>query len=207
MTERENIAEGRLFTDMGEGLPEERLRGKELMTAFNATLPSETEKRISLAKKMFKQTGQFIWIEPPVYFAYGSHISIGEYFYANVNLTIIDDWEVDIGNHVLFGPNITISTTGHPLDPEKRMHMYAFKVIIEDDVWVGGGAIINPGVTIGRGSVIGAGSVVTKDIPANVIAVGNPCRVLRPMGPEDTIYYYKDRKFSDLEHWRTQTDA
>jgi galactoside O-acetyltransferase len=200
MTERENIAQGRLFTDMTEGLPEELLRGKELMTAFNGTLPSETEKRRQLVKQMFKKTGKFFWIEPPIYFAYGSHISIGENFYANFSLTIIDDWEVDIGNNVLFGPNITISTTGHPLDPEKRREgkMYAFKVIIEDDVWVGGGAIINPGVTIGRGAVIGAGSVVTKDIPANVIAVGNPCKVLRPVGPEDKIYYYKERKFSDL---------
>jgi galactoside O-acetyltransferase len=200
MTERENIAQGRLFTDMTEGLPEERLRGKELMTVFNGTLPSETEKRLQLVKQMFRKTGKFFWIEPPIYFAYGSHISIGENFYANFSLTIIDDWEVDIGNNVLFGPNITISTTGHPLDPEKRREgkMYAFKVIVEDDVWVGGGAIINPGVTIGRGAVIGAGSVVTKDIPANVIAVGNPCKVLRPVGPEDKIYYYKERKFSDL---------
>jgi galactoside O-acetyltransferase len=201
MTERENIAQGRLFTDMTEGLPEERLRGKELMTAFNGTLPSETEKRLQLAKQMFRKTGKFFWIEPPIYFAYGSHISIGENFYANFSLTIVDDWEVDIGDNVLFGPNVTISTTGHPLDPEKRREgkMYAFKVTIEDDVWVGGGAIINPGVTIGRGAVIGAGSVVTKDIPANVVAVGNPCKVLRSIGPEDKIYYYKERKFADLE--------
>jgi galactoside O-acetyltransferase len=198
MSERENIAEGRLFTDMTEGLPEERLRGKELMTDFNLTRPSEVEKSFHLSKQMFKKTGEFSWIEPPIYFSYGSHISIGEGFYANFNLTIIDDWEVDIGNHVLFGPNVTIFTTGHPLDPEQRGKMYAFKVVIEDDVWVGGGAIINPGITIGRGSVIGAGSVVTKDIPPNVIAVGNPCKVLRPIEQKDKIYYYKDRKFSDL---------
>lgn len=199
MTERENIAQGRLFTDMTEGLPEERQRGKELMTAYNLTLPSETEKRISLAKKMFKRIGGHFWIEPPVYFAYGSHITIGEGFYANVNLTIIDDWEVDIGNNVLFGPNSIISTTGHPLDPEKRKagRMYAFKVIIEDDVWAGGGVIINPGIRIGKGSVIGAGSVVTKDIPPGVIAFGNPCKVHRAIGPEDAVYYFRDRKFPD----------
>jgi galactoside O-acetyltransferase len=200
MTERENIAQGRLFTDMTEGLPDERLRGKELMTAYNLTQPSEIEKRITLAKNMFKQIGEHFWIEPPIYVAYGSHISIGAGFYSNVNLTIIDDGEVDIGNNVLLGPNITISTTGHPLDPEKRREgkMYAFKVIIEDDVWIGGGALINPGVTIGQGSVIGAGSVVTKDIPSQVIALGNPCKVLRPIGPEDKVYYYKERTFSDL---------
>jgi galactoside O-acetyltransferase len=165
MTERENIAQGRLFTDMTEGLPEERLRGKELMTAFNRTLPSEMETRLKLARQMFKKTGERFWIEPPIYFAYGSHITIGENFYANFGLTIIDDWEVVIGGNVLFGPNITISTTGHPLDPEKRREgqMYAFKVVIEDDVWVGSGAIINPGVTIGRGTVIGAGSGVTVE--------------------------------------------
>jgi galactoside O-acetyltransferase len=200
MTERENIASGRLFTDMTEGLPEERLRGKELMTDYNLTRPSEVDKRILLVKQMFKKTGEHFWIEPPVYFAYGSHISIGENFYANFNLTVVDDWEVIIGNNVLFGPNVTISTTGHPLDPEKRREgrMYAFKVVIEDDVWVGSGAIINPGIVIGKGTVIGAGSVVTKDIPPNVIAVGNPCKVLRPLAPEDKLYYYKERKFSDL---------
>jgi galactoside O-acetyltransferase len=198
MTQRENIATGRLFSDMTEGLPEERLRGKELMTDYNLTRPSEVEKRIALAKKMFKKIGEHFWIEPPIYFAYGSHISIGEGFYANFNLTIVDDWEVDIGNGVLFGPNVTISTTGHPLDPEKRREgMYAFKVVIEDDVWVGSGVIINPNVTIGRGSVIGAGSIVTRNIPPNVVAVGNPCKVLRPIGPDDAVYYYRDRKFSD----------
>lgn len=201
MTERENIAHGRLFTDMTEGLPEERLCGKELMTDYNLTRPSETAKRLELVKRMFKKTGEHFWIEPPLYFAYGSHISIGEGFYANCNLTVIDDGEVDIGNYVLFGPNVTIATTGHPADPEKRRggQMYACKVVIEDDVWIGGGAIVNPGVTIGRGSVIGAGSIVTKDIPPNVIAVGNPCKVLRSIGEKDKVFYYKDRRFADCE--------
>jgi galactoside O-acetyltransferase len=154
-----------IFCDMGDTPLEEVKREfagecEELMTAFNGTLPSETEKRRQLARRMFKKTGGFFWIEPPIYVAYGSPISIGEHFYANCNLTIIDDWEVEIGDNVLFGPNIPISTTSHPLEPEKRREgtMYAFKVIVQDDVWAGGGA------------AIGAGSVVTKDIPANVIA-------------------------------------
>jgi galactoside O-acetyltransferase len=201
MTRQENIASGRFFTDMTKGFPEERIRGKELMTDYNLTRLLEVEKRISLAKKMFKKIGERFWIEPPVYFTYGSRISIGEEFYANCNLTIIDDWEVDIGNGVLIGPNVTILTTVHPLDPKKRRagFMYGFKVVIEDDVWVGSGVFINPGVTIGRGSVIGAGSVVTRDIPPYVVAAGNPCKVLRPIGPDDAVYYCRERNLLDLD--------
>jgi galactoside O-acetyltransferase len=141
------------------------------------------------------ESGQFR-IEPPVYFTYGSRISIGEGFYANCNLTIVDDGEIDIGNGVLFGPNVTISTTVRPLDPRKRRagYMYGFKVVIEDDVWVGSGTFINPDITIGRGSVIGAGSVVTMDIPPYVVAMGNPCKILRPIGPDDALYYCHERE-------------
>ncbi|MDR0387348.1 MAG: sugar O-acetyltransferase [Treponema sp.] len=194
MIEREHISAGRLFANTSKDLPEERYRGRELMTDYNMTRPSEIEKRINLAKKMFKKIGERFLIEPPVYFAYGSRISIGEEFRACCNLTVIDDWKVDIGNGVLIGPNVTISTTVHPTDPGKRRagYIYGFKVVIEDDVWIESGVLINPGVTIGRGSVIGAGSVVTGDIPPYVLAAGNPCKILRPIGPDDAACYCRE---------------
>ena len=199
MTQRERIANGLLFTDMGEGLPEERLRGKELMYEFNHTRPSEIDKRMALMKQMFGKVGNDVWIEPPIYFAYGSNISIGDNVYINFNLTVVDDYKVFIGNGVLIAPNVTITVTGHPVHLELRPHgeMYAFPVVIEDNVWLGIGVIIHPGVTIGRNSVIGSGSVVTKDIPADVVAVGNPCKVLRKITDRDKEYYYKDLKVNN----------
>lgn len=196
MTQRERIRNGLLYTDKTEGLPEERMRGKELVYCFNQTRPSEIEKRKNIAQNLFGKIGKDFWIEPPIHFAYGSNIFVGDHFYANFNLTIVDDIDVIIGNHVLFAPNVTISTTGHPIDPDlrKTAQLYSFPVTIEDNVWLGSGVIINPGVTIGRNSVVGAGSVVTKDIPPNVIAVGNPCRVLREISDRDKIIYYKDLK-------------
>jgi galactoside O-acetyltransferase len=204
MAREENIAARRFFTGVTKDFPEERLRGRELTADYNLTRPSETEKRAGLAKKLFKSIGKKCWIEPPVYVAYGSRISIGDEFRSDGSLAIIDDWEVTIGNGVLAGPHVTIVTTVHPLDPKKRRtgYRYGFKVVIEDDVWLGSGVIVNPGVTVGRGSVIGAGSVVTADIPPYVIASGNPCRVLRPIGPDDADCYYEEGSFSCLEAWR-----
>jgi len=196
MTMRERIANGELFTDMCEGLPEERLKAKELAFDFNHIRPSDVEKRLELLHQMFGSIGENCWIEPPINICYGSNVFIGDFFYANVNLTLIDDFKISIGNGVLAGPNVTIAVTGHPVHPELRKNgeMYALAVTIEDHVWIGSGAIICPGVTIGKNSVIGAGSVVTKSIPANVIAVGNPCKVLREITDRDREYYYKNRK-------------
>lgn len=195
-SQRERIRQGKLFTDMGEGLPQDRLRGKELVYDFNHTRPSEADKRHDLIRQIFGQIGANSWIEPPLHLCYGSNTEIGSHFYANTNLTLIDDTTITIGNHVLLGPNVTICTVGHPVDPTLRAtgQMYAFPVVIEDHVWIGSGVIINPGIRIGRGSVIGAGSIVTRDIPAGVIAVGNPCRVLREINEQDKLYYYKDYK-------------
>ena len=179
MTER--IRAGKLFTDMCEGLPEKRLRGKTLMYEFNHSHPSEVEKRESLIKEMFATVGENAWVEPPVYFSYGSNIHIGRNFYANFNLTIVDDYTVTIGDNVLIAPNVTLSVTGHPVHHELRKNgeMYSFPITIGNNVWIGSHVVINPGVTIGDNSVIGAGSIVTKDIPPNVVAAGVPCRVIR----------------------------
>jgi galactoside O-acetyltransferase len=196
MTMRERIANGMLFTDMCEGLPEERLRGKELMFEFNNTRPSEEDKRIRLLSEMFGRIGKNSWIEPPVHFAYGKNIYIGDFFYANFNFTVVDDYTVTIGDGVLIAPNVTISDTGHPVHPELRKsgEMFSFPVTIGNNVWIGSNVAINPGVTIGDNAVIGAGSVVTKDIPPNVVAAGVPCRVIREINERDREYYYKDFK-------------
>jgi galactoside O-acetyltransferase len=204
VTQRERIANGLLFTDMTEGLPEDRLRGKEHAYEYNHTRPSDIQARMNIAKKMFGRIGKNFWIEPPIHFAYGSNIFIGENFYANVGLIIIDDTKVVIGNNVMIAANVIIGTTGHPIDPELRatIKMYAFRITIEDGVWIGSGAIINPGTTIGENSVIGSGSVVTKDIPPNVVAVGNPCRVLRNIGEQDKKYYFRDREIRPEDYLR-----
>lgn len=187
MTQRERLAGGYLYTDMGEGMPEERLRGKMLTFEFNHTSPAEPEKRVSLIRQLMGSVGKNVWIEPPLHVAYGSQITLGDNFYANFNLVVVDNGKVIIGNNVMIAPNVTISTTGHPVDPTVRItgQQFSQTVTLEDNVWIGSGAVINPGVTIGRNSVIGAGSVVTKDIPADVVAAGVPCRVLRPIGEQD----------------------
>lgn len=191
---RDRIKAGELFTDMCEGLPEERLHGKELMYEFNHTRPSEVEKRDKLIREMFGKVGKHVWVEPPVYFSYGTNIHIGDNFYANFNFTIVDDYTVTIGDNVLIAPNVTISVTGHPVHHELRKagEMFSFPVTIGNNVWIGSNVVINPGITIGDNSVIGAGSVVTKDIPPDVVAVGVPCKVIRSINERDKIFYYKN---------------
>lgn len=196
MTIRERMKAGKIYTDLGEGLAEDRLRGKELVYDFNHTRPSEEEKREDILRQLFGSIGENVWIEPPLSVAYGNRTHIGNNFYANFNLVLVDDIEIYIGNGVMFAPNVTITATGHPVHPELRPHgnQFSFPVTIEDYVWIGSNVVILPGVTIGKNSVIGAGSVVTKDIPQNVVAVRNPCRVLRPITDRDKEYYYKNLK-------------
>ena len=140
--------------------------------------------------------GEGCWIEPPLYVNWGSRITLGDHVYANTGLTVIDDTFVTIGSHVMLGPRVTISAASHPVDPELRRQAYQYDlpVVLEENVWVGAGATILPGVTIGKNSVIGAGSVVTKDIPENVVAFGVPCRVIRPIGERDREFYFRNRR-------------
>ena len=196
MSIRDRIKAGKLFTDMGEGLPQERLRGKELMYEFNHTRPSEVEKRERLIREMFATVGENAWIEPPIYFSYGSNIHIGKKFYANFNFTIVDDYTVTIGDNVLIAPNVTITVTGHPVHHELRKsgEMFSFPVTLGNNVWIGSNVVINPGITIGDNSVIGAGSVVTKNIPPDVVAVGVPRRIIRNINERDREYYYQNYK-------------
>lgn len=200
MTIREKIKNGKLYTDMGENLEEERLRCKELVYDYNNTRPSEDGKRVEILKNVFGSVGENVWVEPPMHLAYGKNTYIGDNFYANFNLVIVDDYEVHIGNNVMIAPNVTITVTGHPVHPElrKNFEQFSIPVKIEDNVWIGSNVVILPGITIGKNSVIGAGSIVTKDIPSDVIAVGNPCRVLRPICDIDKEYYFKDLKIDKL---------
>ena len=193
MTMYERIMSGKLFTDMCEGLPEKRMQGKKLMKRFNDSEPDDFEGRADLMNRILGKPCDS-WIEPPFYFCYGTHITLGSGCYINVNCNFIDDGPITIGEGCLFGPAVTIATVGHPINPNYRPFMYADGVTIGNNCWIGGGVTICPGVTIGDNVVIGAGSVVTRDIPSNVVAVGNPCRVMRQIGERDRKYYYKDRE-------------
>ena len=196
MTIREKMKNGMLYIDGGEGLDEERRRCKELLYDYNHTRPSEEGKMKDLLKKILGDMGENIWIEPPMHMAYGTNVHIGDYFYANFNLVIVDDIDVYIGDYVMIAPNVTITPTGHPVDSELRRPgtQFSIPVRIGNNVWIGSNAVILPGITIGDNSVIGAGSVVTHDIPENVVAVGNPCGVLRKIDERDKEYYYKNRR-------------
>lgn len=196
MKMRERIEQGKLFTDCCEGLPEERLRCKNAMTAFNQSAPTDTETRRRLINELFgKDTNA--WIESPFFCCYGTNVTLGENTYINMNCSFIDDGKITVGKAVLVGPNTVIATVGHPIKPDMRKYMYTDSVVIGDNCWIGANVTICPGTSIGENTVIGAGSVVTKNIPANVVAVGNPCKVLRKIDERDEIYYYKDRKFTD----------
>ncbi len=198
---RARMEEGRIYPPDDEGILREQLGCLELLYDYNATRPHEQEKRQALLQKMFAEIGEGCYFEPPLHANWaGRHVHAGNFVYGNFNLTLVDDGDIFIGDNCMFGPNVTIATAGHPVEPGLRSRGMQFNlpVRIGKNVWVGGGAVLLPGVTIGDNTVIGAGSVVTKDIPANVVAVGNPCRVLREIGERDRLYYYKDRKI-DIE--------
>lgn len=197
MTEQEKMKQGYLWKDDEENMALQA-RAKELIKKFN-DLPSDDMKgRENLLHDIFGNVGENVWICPPLTAAVGKYVSIGSGTYANMNLTLIDDWKIEIGENVLIGPNVTISTTGHPISPSHRADgMYSLPVKIGNNVWIGANSIIMPDVTIGDNSVIGAGSVVTKDIPANVVAFGTPCKVYREIDEHDEEYYFKNRRFED----------
>ena len=207
MTQEERMAKGYLWYDTGAYF-EEQARAKDLMYDFNHSRPSEEEKRRELQKQMFGAIGDHVIIQQPVTIMRGRTVHIGDYCYFNSNTFFVDDYDIYIGDWVLFGPNVTIATTGHPVHPALRSTgaMYSFPVRIGNNVWIGSNAVIMPGVTIGDNAVIGAGSVVTKDVPANVIAFGNPCKVHREITERDREYYYRDRRVDELPDMLMQTE-
>lgn len=192
-SEKEKSHSGKLYKAFEKELLSERQEAKKLLFQFNALAPDEIEKRNIIIKNLFGKTGKSFIIEPPFRCDYGYNISIGENFYANFNCIILDCTLVKIGDNVLFGPGVNIYTAGHPVHHELRSQDYEFAlpVTIGDNVWIGGNVIINPGISIGNNSVIGSGSVVTKDIPDNIVAAGNPCKILRNITDEDKLIYMK----------------
>lgn len=200
MTIIEKMHQGHLYRCDDTTLQQEQEKCLERLYDFNLTKPSEGEKREAMLREMFAEIGKGCYIEPPFHANWGGrHVHFGSFIYANFNLTLVDDTHIFVGDHTMFGPNVTVATAGHPILPALRERVYQFNmpVHIGRNCWIGAGAVILPGVTVGDCSVIGAGSVVTKDIPANVVAVGNPCRVLRPIHEHDRIYYFKDKKIAE----------
>lgn len=186
-----------LYFPGDEQIMREQTACMERLYDFNATRPSDTAKREALLKEMFAELGENCYIEPPLHSNFGGkHVHFGKNVYANFNLTLVDDTHIHVGDYTMFGPNVTVATAGHPILPELREKgcQYNAPVRIGRNCWIGADAVIVPGVTIGDNTVIGAGSVVTKDIPSGVVAVGNPCRVLREISDRDRQYYFKDRK-------------
>ena len=185
MTEEEKMLSGRIYDPAEANLAAKRSRAKKLIFDYNSLTPESIGRQKVLLRALLGELPEGIHLEPPFYCDYGCFLKIGRYFYANHNCVILDAGGVTIGDDVLFGPNVGIYTSGHPLDPEARASgsEYALPVHIGSRVWLGGNVTVNPGVTIGDNSVIGSGSVVTHDVPANVIAAGNPCKILRPIEP------------------------
>lgn len=185
-----------------ESVTAEMVTAKKAVRKYNECMPFDVEQGMKYLDEAGIRHKGSIYFEPPFHCEYGSHIEIGEGFYANTGCVMLDVGRITIGDNVLFGPNVSLYTAGHPIHPESRKSGYEYGISIKigDNVWIGGSCVILPGVTIGNNVVIGAGSVVTKDIPDNVCAAGNPCRVIREITEEDRPYYYKDRKFDD-EVW------
>ena len=203
---RDRINAGMLFYEHGhtdpidiqqeKQLQEERDHCKEVMFEYNNTHPREDARRQALMKSILGSSGERFFFEPPVPMSYGTHVHIGENFYSNFNLVLVDDGEIFIGDKVMIGPNVTLCTTGHPVYPLYREMVahYSLPIHIGNNVWIGAHSVVLPGVTIGDNAVVGAGSIVTRDIPANTVAFGNPCRVIREISDRDKEFYFRDLK-------------
>jgi len=197
MNHKERMLAGLPYRSWLDGLTEERKENKKKIYEYNHTLPDEDEKMDKLIRNILGNVGENIHIEAPFHCDYGKNIEVGDNFFANYNCIILDVGKVIIGNHVQFAPNVSLYTAGHPIHPDSRNsgYEYGIGITIGDNVWIGGNVVVNPGVKIGNNVVIGSGSVVTKDIPDNMIAVGNPCRVIREITEADRKYYYKNHEF------------
>ncbi len=199
MAMKDRLHTGELYLPDDEEIMREQLRRLEKLYDFNNTRPSEMDKREALLKEMFAEIGEDCYIEPPFHANHaGAHVHFGRNVYCNFGVTMVDDTHIYVGDYTMFGPHVTVATAGHPILPELREQAYQYNVPVHigRNCWLGAGVLVMPGVTIGDGSVIGAGSVVTKDIPPNVIAVGNPCRVLREIGDKDREFYFRDKKIN-----------
>ncbi len=197
MTQKERMKEGRLYDPNDGAIMREQTARAHYLKEYNALGQGDEARMRELMEQMFAEVGENCYIQPPFYANWaGEHVHLGSNVYANFNLTLVDDGHIYIGDKTMIAPNVTITTATHPVLPALRERgiQYNVDVHIGKNVWIGAGVIILPGVTIGDNAVIGAGAVVTRDIPANVVAFGVPCRVMRPIGERDEKYYYKDRE-------------
>ncbi len=197
MDVKEKMHAGEMYLPHDEKILKNQFRYLDRLYDFNMTRSTEQQKRQEMLKVMFAEIGEGCYIEPPLHTNFGGHhVHFGKKVYANFNLTLVDDTHIYVGDYTMFGPNVVVATAGHPILPELREQGYQYNapVHIGKNCWIGAGAVIVPGITIGDNVVIGAGSVVTKDIPSNVVAVGNPCHVLREVNEHDREYYFKGRK-------------
>ncbi len=203
MTDAEKMHSGKIYNPSDKQIAAQQEKCLDKLYDFNATRPTESAKRTEMLKEMFAEIGEGCYIEPPLHANWGGkHVHFGKNVYANFGLTLVDDTHIYVGDYTMFAPNVVVATAGHPILPELRekAYQYNFSVHIGRNCWIGAGALIMPGVTIGDNTVIGAGSVVTRDIPSNCVAYGNPCRVIREIGEHDREYYFRDKKidFSEL---------
>ena len=202
MNQKERMLAGLPYKAWLDGLGEERMAAKEKLFDYNHCRPSEGEKRRALMRGLLGKMGEQVNIEQPFYCDYGFNIEIGNNFFANYNCVMLDVGKITIGDNVMFATNVSLLTAGHPLHPQSRNsgYEYGIEIRIGDNVWLGANVVVNPGVNIGDNVVIGAGSVVTRDIPPNVVAAGNPCRVLRAITDADRPFYFKDRRFDVTDY-------
>lgn len=205
---------GEIYQPMDEEITRQQMVYLDNLRLYNEIPHVQMDRREAMLRQMFAEVGEGCCIESPFYANFGGHhVHLGNNVYTNFNLTLVDDTHIYIGDCTMIGPNVTIATAGHPIEPGLRSRglQYNMPVHIGKNCWLGAGVIVMPGVTIGDNTVIGAGSIVTRDIPANVVAVGNPCRVMRPVGERDRQYYFRDRKVPQelLEECREmpETDA
>jgi acetyltransferase-like isoleucine patch superfamily enzyme len=196
-TEKEKMLAGEPYIASDAQLVQERLKAREIVFEINQLSPRKANERAELFRQLLGKSGEHFLIEPPFHCDYGYNIELGENFFANFNLIILDCAKVTIGDYVFAGPNVGLYTAGHPVhhEPRNREYEYAIPITIGNNVWIGGNVVIGPGIRVGDNTVIGAGSIVTHDIPPGVIAVGNPCRVLREIKEADKQYYFRERKF------------
>ena len=207
MDQKERMLSGLPYKAWMDGLKEERYETRKKIFKYNNLDPDDIAEQDRLIKEILGKTGEHIKIEAPFHCDYGYNIEVGENFFANYNLTVLDVGKVKIGKNAQIAPNVSIYTAGHPVHPDSRNsgYEYGIAITIGDNVWIGGNVCILPGVNIGDNVVIGAGSVVTKDLPDNVIAAGNPCRIIRNITDDDRDYYYKNLKF-DVDDYITEQE-
>ena len=197
MTNYERMVKGLIYDPMDDEIMAEQVPYQKKLWEFNQLKPSDYDAKQRYMHEVLAECGENCYIELPFRANWGGrHLHFGSGVYSNANLTLVDDGHIYVGDKVMFGPNVTIATANHPIDPELRSRglQYNKDVYIGENAWIGAGVIIVPGVHVGKNAVIGAGSIVTKDIPDNVIAVGNPCRVMREISDRDREYFYRNER-------------